>query len=130
MNVLYEECLMALDANVTMMDLNQSKNHADEIFKKFPLTNWGGIKWLDKGVLFQSIDFHSFKSFLLDRELLNEECFVLWGDPTLPILITNLLLVINNIDDVTAVSFDTFIFIKEKCILIEIRHDGSITLGE
>lgn len=129
MSVLYEECLMALSDNVTAMGLNQSKIHADEFFEIFPLTSWGSVKWIEKEILFQSSDFQSFYSFLLDYDLLNEECFVLWGDPTLPIIITNLLLLVRNIDDVTAVSFDTFIFIKEKCIFIEIRHDGTITLG-
>ena len=42
MSVLYEECLMALSDNVTVMGFNKSKIHADEFFEMQSVTNAKG----------------------------------------------------------------------------------------
>ncbi|WP_237071922.1 hypothetical protein [Priestia flexa] len=55
--------------------------------------------------------------------------YVIWDEGTLPIIQTTLDKVLKDIDDVTAVSFDTWIFSPSTGYVIEIFHDGEVRVG-
>lgn len=55
--------------------------------------------------------------------------YVIWDEGILPVIQTTLYKVLKDIDDVTAVSFDTWIFSPSKEYVIEIFHDGEVRVG-
>ncbi|MEL4027149.1 hypothetical protein NST89_00625 [Caldifermentibacillus hisashii] len=55
--------------------------------------------------------------------------YVIWDEGTLPIIQSTLYKVFEVIDDVTAVSFDTWIFSPTLGYVIEIFHDGEVRVG-
>lgn len=57
------------------------------------------------------------------------EIYVMWDNANLPCLKSELKNIIKSIDDVTAVSFDTWVVSSDYNIIIEFYHEGEITLG-
>jgi hypothetical protein len=55
--------------------------------------------------------------------------YVIWHEGTLPVIQSNLGKVLEVIDDITAVSFDTWIFSSSSGYVIEIFHDGEVRVG-
>jgi hypothetical protein len=55
--------------------------------------------------------------------------YVIWDEGTLPIIKSDLQKVLEVIDDVIAVSFDTWIFSSELGYVIEIYHEGEVWVG-
>ena len=53
----------------------------------------------------------------------------MWDNANLPCLKSELKNIIKSIDDVTAVSFDTWVVSSDYNIIIEFYHEGEITLG-
>lgn len=70
------------------------------------------------------------RSFL-DQKLneYSDIIYVIWDEGTLPIIQSTLDKVFEAIDDVTAVSFDTWIFSPSSGYVIEIFHDGEVKVG-
>jgi hypothetical protein len=55
------------------------------------------------------------------------ECYVVYSDPEIPIIKTDLYAITANIDDILAVSFDTWIIFDDYSLIVEFFHDGVIT---
>ena len=55
--------------------------------------------------------------------------FVIWSDAVLPILKCTWNKILENIDDVLAVSFDTWLVSEDFTELIEFYHDGEVVFG-
>ena len=118
MNILFEEAVEALE-NVRIL----TSEHSDKVLKKFvssfPFESSGGgrIDWkaIDSKVVID--DINDIRSDLTID--LSSLCFIIWNDASLPVLESNLKDVISAFDDVTAVSFDTWIFIPETINVIE-----------
>ncbi|WP_308728038.1 hypothetical protein [Bacillus sp. MYb209] len=50
--------------------------------------------------------------------------YIIWDEASLPIIKTNLHQILQVIDDVTAVSFDTWIYSQDVGYVIEYYHEG------
>nr|WP_227495998.1 hypothetical protein [Bacillus mycoides] len=59
---------------------------------------------------------------------LESKVYVLWSTGTVPVLYTNLNNALHNIDDVTAVGSDTYLFCPNNFV-IEFYHEGEIIIG-
>ena len=75
-------------------------------------------------------DFEEIKS---SKEILNhvspeDKCLVLWNDMSLPVIETTVASFLKNIDEVLAVSFDTWLVVNSKSVIIEFFHDRLIKL--
>ncbi len=57
------------------------------------------------------------------------EVYIIWDEVNLPIIKTDLFSVIDVIYDVTAVSFDTWLFSVDEKSIIEFYHEGEIKIG-
>ncbi|WP_456297627.1 CDI toxin immunity protein [Haloplasma contractile] len=65
---------------------------------------------------------------LEELNLLNEDVYILWDDGSLLAIKSKLKHIISTIDDITAVSFDTWLFHPSMRISIEFYHENEITL--
>jgi 2-hydroxy-3-keto-5-methylthiopentenyl-1-phosphate phosphatase len=91
----------------------------------FPISNWGRIDWEKVN---KKIDLDGSSNII---EYLNMDGFVyiIWSEGTLPVIKANFRKVIEVIDEVTAVSFDTWLLNPNEKWVIEFYHEGDIIIG-
>ena len=122
-NVLLQECVESTGGE--LLNYDEGNKILEEIQEKIPFRLDGRV------------DFSKFKSKnnIIAISSLSEliknsiEFYVMWDEVTLPCLKSELKYIIKCIDDVTAVSFDTWIVSTDYNTIIEFFHDGEITLG-
>ncbi|NFP90988.1 hypothetical protein [Clostridium sporogenes] len=123
---LYEECVEALKDNYTILGNNDKNRILTQLENKFLFTNYGRIDW-DRVIKKEQVN----DNLDIIEELVrnNTKVYIIWDEETLPVIKSDLFTVINAIDDITAVSFDTWIFSADKEFVIEFYHDGEIKIG-
>lgn len=127
---LFEECIEVLGKDSHVFSDKDSRKIRNEFESFFPLTKWGRIDW---GQVPEQADVNivdDIISFL--NQNMNEYSkvvYVIWDEGTLPIIQSTLDKVFEVIDDVTAVSFDTWIMSASAEYVIEIFHDGKVKIG-
>jgi hypothetical protein len=52
----------------------------------------------------------------------------MWNDASCPIIKSKLSLILDKIDDVTAVSFDTWLFNFDNGYIVEFYHEGEVMM--
>ena len=133
---LYEECIEALGDNLVIYSEEDSINIFNKFENSFPMyyiadSILSRIDW-NKIYLKYTIK-HNLEELLTKIEKHYKEndfeVYILWNEANLPVLKTTLKKVLLNIDDVTAVGFDTWIFCESNNYVIEFFHDGEIVLG-
>lgn len=128
---LFDECIEALNKEDVHVFFNDNREQILSDFESsFPFTKWGRVEWekVSNHVEVNTID--EIISFL-DRNMVeySNVVYLIWDEGTLPIVQSTLDKVFKVIDDVTAVSFDTWIFSPSTGYVIEIFHDGEVRVG-
>ncbi|NJM23482.1 MAG: hypothetical protein HC907_35050 [Richelia sp. SM1_7_0] len=129
---LLNECIEALGDNANVLSNSDTELIFSAFEDAFPITKWARIDWdkIDEKIKFDSSS--DILSYLRDRfspEDLDKHFYILWDNASLPTIKVKLEQILNAIDDVTAVSFDTWIFSPELGYVIEFYHEGEITIG-
>ena len=123
MSVLFDEASAALKEVRVLAD-EESRKVMGQFVSSFPIrtSGSGGIDWnkIDKKVLLNCIE--EIKNQI--NLTLTDSCFVIWNDAAYPIIETTVESIVNAFDDVTAVSFDTWIFISKNNNVIESTPSG------
>lgn len=127
---LFEECLEALKEKNNIMGIFETNKLFNELKREFPMTSYGRIDWSKSTALNQGVYscdyFEQILSSIKDKK---QNVIILWDESTLPAIESTLETVFNVIDDVTAVAFNTWIYLRKSKKVIEFYHDGSITVG-
>ncbi|OZM58680.1 hypothetical protein CIB95_03675 [Lottiidibacillus patelloidae] len=121
---LFDECIEALGDGVTILSDNKSEELYDLFEENVPFTVWGRIDWEKFKNPVNINDFVELTD-LLDSE---EEIEIYWSHDKFPVLKAKFDNIQKALDDVIAVSADTFLYVRGKC-LVEINREGEITLG-
>ena len=121
-NILLNECITALASNANIL----KKEEAEKIYKifkeKIPFLPWG-VDWK------QFKSFQTIESFKKINEIcVNKDFYIIW-DVTLPIIKSDLLSIIRCIDDISVVEPDTWLFSLNYNEVVEVYHEGKITVG-
>jgi hypothetical protein len=129
---LLNECIETLGDNANVLSNSDTELIFSAFENTFPITKWARIDWdkIDEKIKFDSS--RDILPYLRDRfspEDLDKHPYILWDDASLPTIKVKLEQILNAIDDVTAVSFDTWIFSPELRYAIEFYHEGEITIG-
>jgi len=129
----FEECIEALkkEGEVIILSVEESR----EIGKKFKET-------VPIHSSVAKVDFSKMsrkREIIMDEDILeelyknnvnvNEPVYVFWDDITLPVIKTSIKNVINAIEDVISVRFDTWIFCPKERYVVEYYHEGETFLG-
>lgn len=121
---LYDECVYVLGAETKEL----SPERGSEIYKllndSYPFEWWGRINW-NKVSIKHAIDSMDQISHLIPLE---SKVYILWSTGPIPVLYANLNDILRNIDDVTAVGSDTYLFCPNNFV-IEFYHEGEIMIG-
>ncbi len=130
---LFDECIGALRKEGEVIVL--SKEESNEVIKEFkeivPLDSFVG-----------KVDFNQIprkKEIVDDEDILeelyknhvnvNEQVYVFWFNADLPVIKTSIKNIINVIDEVLSVDFDTWIFCPKERYVVEYYHEGETFLG-
>ncbi|PFI39026.1 hypothetical protein COI73_30920 [Bacillus cereus] len=130
MATLLEECIDALGVNIEILEGTEGRKIIRSFENKFPITFWGRIDWdniQNYGNLYNEDEIKVYlqNCFGTDSHLV----YLIWDEATLPVIKTELPQVLEVIYDVTAVSFDTWIYSPDMGYVIEYHHDGDIRIG-
>ncbi|MBP2658663.1 MAG: hypothetical protein H6Q69_1695 [Firmicutes bacterium] len=126
---LSEECIIALRNDYKIYDEKETKEIFTSMLNQFPLTQWGRIDWDNTGIQFKKVGSKELSKLLNSTKNLDMNMYILWDEVSLPAVSTTLERFLNAIDDVTAVSFDTWIFCSESNYVIEFYHESEIRIG-
>jgi len=127
---LLEECILALGDDTKVLDMQETQNTFKAMINTFPMTKWGRIDWGKTDGEFEVVP----KEDILERLCrvyndIDTTVYILWDEASLPAVKTDLKKAIGVIDDVTAVSFDTWFFCPSANYVIELYHEHEIRVG-
>jgi len=132
---LFEECIEALtnEGEVTILSHEQSKNVESSFEKRIPF-DYSFVHYkIDFSQMLRKKEIEMVEDILDELQKnevdIDEQVYVIWSDPTLPVIKTTIKSVINVIYDVLAVSADTWIFCPKERYVVEFYHEGETFLG-
>ncbi|PGM71264.1 hypothetical protein CN957_31040 [Bacillus cereus] len=130
MVTLLEECIEALGEEIEILETNQGKMIVKSFGNAFPITSWGRVYWSNIQNYGDLYNEDEIKVYLQNCfGTYSQTVYIIWDNARVPIIKTNLHQVLKVIDDVTAVSFDTWIYSPDMGYVIEYHHDGDIRIG-
>ncbi len=119
--ILLEECIDVLKKEKDFLEYDELKS--EELFE----TLQKNIKFTEYGkVDFEGISYIKANS-LEELNLENIKILIFWDEMSLPVLQTNINSVIKYLDDVLAVSFQTWLVSLDFKYIIEYSYDSSIS---
>jgi hypothetical protein len=127
MNKLLDECLNALGVEGEIVPEDQRASLIKTLITLFPFTNFGTIEW---SKVRDNIVLNSTSDALIALQKRNKysynDVFIIWDEGSLPCIKSNLDAVFREIDEVTPVSFDTWILnlSPTENYVIEFHHDN------
>ena len=122
-NVLLQECVDSTGGK--FLNYDEGSKILEEIQEKIPFGLYGRVDFSKFKTKYNIIEISSLSELIKD----SVEFYVMWDEVNLPCLKSELKDIIRCIDDVTAVSFDTWVVSLDYNIIIEFYHDGQIMLG-
>ena len=128
---LFEECLELLGSSTEIIENEKDINKiVKKMLSKFPATFYERIDWQNISKKCSISSPNKILSTLKKRgKLDNNQIYIIWSDASLPVLKGKLENVLENFDCVEAVSPDTWLYSPSAGWVIELYHDGDITLG-
>lgn len=124
---LFNECVEALGEDTIILSESASGKMMDELVHAYPIASWGRIDWSKVSKKYE-VALTDVLPTLKDNNInIETPIYLLWSGNH-PALQTELSKIINSIEDVLAVDFDTYIFCPEQYV-IEFYHDGQIMIG-
>jgi len=127
---LFKECIEALGKYARISEKNVSNEILTKFDKNFPFTPWGRIDWnkIQKKIILSSIEDIIPAIKKMEKNPLNI-VYIIGSDPTVPIIESKIDKILEFFDDVEAVSPNSWFYCPTDGWVIEIYHDGEITLG-
>jgi hypothetical protein len=127
---LLDECIEALGEDAEILMNSEKEKVLDALESSFPFAEWGRIDW-DKVSKRENVNTVDDIIAYLENCYQNFDpvVYIIWDEGALPIIKSDLKKVLEVIADVTAVSFDTWIFSPTSGYVIEIYHEGEVWIG-
>ena len=125
MKTLFDECIEALHSNVEILDVNTSTKIVAHMTSLFPFSKYGRIQWSNVENKKESVEIISIKDFID----ISRDVYIIWDNGSHNVLKSSLNLVLENIYDVLAVGFDTWLMDINGNYVIEHYHSGDINVA-
>lgn len=127
---LFEECVLALGEDSRILNSEETKEIFSSMIRQFPMNEWGRIDWDNISGQHEIASSKAILGKLCKiSEDLDLEVYIIWDEISLPAVNANLKKIIDAVDDVTAVSFNTWIFCPASNYVIEFYHENEIRIG-
>jgi hypothetical protein len=128
---LFEECIEALGEHAKVLRQDAAEGILDKFDKDFPLTSWGRIDWdkvNGKKIVSSSIE-DIIPTIIGVKRNPSGVIYVIGSDPKISIIESKLDKILEFFDDVEAVSPNSWLYCPSDKWVVEIYHDGEITIG-
>ncbi|OYD06537.1 CDI toxin immunity protein [Paludifilum halophilum] len=125
---LFEECLDALGEHCEVLSEEKSNRVVEAMCRLFPVAINGRIDWDKVRVKKEIEDLSEISGFT--NTVHDEALYLIWSDGSYPVVQSKMKNVMEAIDDITAVSFDTWLFNPTSSFVIEFYHEGEIIYGK
>ena len=130
MATLLEECIEALGEDIEILENTQGKMVV-KVLKMHSYYTMGRVDWSNIENYGDLYNEDEIKLYLQNCfGTYSQTVYIIWDNARVPVIKTNLHQVLNVIYDVTAVSFDTWIYSPDMGFVIEYHHDGDIRIGD
>jgi hypothetical protein len=130
MSNLLDTCLKVLGPEGIILPEDQVNFLIKTLTTLFPFTRWGTINWIS---VEDYIVLNSASDALLELQKRGKQVggdtFIVWDEASQPVVKSDLITVVREIEVVTMVSFDTWILNPDEKYVIEFHHDNGIRLG-
>lgn len=127
---LLEECIEALQNSSQVVSGNKKTEIQNTFNKTLPLTSWGRINWALLNNKLTITEVQQVVEHLKKSEKdVSSAVYIIWDEASLPVIKSDFNTIVSHLDDVTAVSFDTWLYCPSEGWVLEFYHDGEITLG-
>jgi len=93
------------------------------------MNKWGRINWDNISGQHEIASSNDLLCKLCKISDLDFKVYIIWDEISLPAVNANLKRIIDAVDDVTAVSFNTWIFCPASNYVIEFYHENEIRIG-
>lgn len=122
---LTEECILSLGNDTKIFLAEEKKRIEENLFNNIRLKPWGEFDWdnINSRKIIKNIKITDIKKYVNAIKY-----YIIWDDPSEPILLTCLDKIIKNIDDVTAVSTNTWLMSENRRYIVEIYHETRISV--
>ena len=124
-NILFKECTNLLN-ECSILFLEESEVLFGKIKNNFPFTYYGCIDWNSINFCVTINDIYDIYNIFKDYY----EYYIIWDQKDIPCVSCKLAAIIENIDGILAVYFDTWILSKDTKEVIEFYHEGTIVYGK
>jgi hypothetical protein len=126
---LLEECTEALKGDFRIFSKSEGIKIEDDFFS-LPFTSWGRIDWdLIKNKLLITTKQQLTEALQKNKRSALAPIYIIWDEAKLPIIESKFKTIISHLNNVTAVSFDTWLYCPSEAWVIEFFHDGETTIG-
>lgn len=126
----FERCLRAFGTQARALSQEQSATIVNQFMLRFPFTNWGGIDWSQ---LSSQLDIETVAEIIpalqQARKDLQAPVYIIWDNTNIPCVESRLPEILKHLDEVTIVSFETWLFSPATGYVIEFYHEGDIKIG-
>lgn len=121
MATLFEECMEQLGEQARVMSEKETIRLFDELQDSITFTTYGRIDW-------EAIELKERFSEEIEILPLETRVFIMWDNALFPAIESSLSCIMNCLESVKKVSFDTWIFSPNKFV-IEFYHEGESNIG-
>jgi hypothetical protein len=128
--ILVDDCMKALGKDAVILHKEETNEIFNKLTQRFAFTRWGRIDWSQVKHFTTVNSALDIISVLTDKGKRRDNAiFILWDEAKLPAIKSNIQRVLSHIEEITIVSFDTWIFCPADNYVIEFYHEGNITIG-
>lgn len=125
-DVLFQECKSVLN-RCTILSMNESKEVFSRFENLYPILSSGSIDWKNfKGKLIKITSVSELSNYINKLS----KYYILWDKSNVPCILCDFYKILEKIDDVLAVSFNTWLLSMDYKEVIEFYHLGNITIGK
>ena len=124
-NTLFQKCIDCFN-NFEILSLESTEEIFNRLVESFPITFYGSIDWSK----FNGIINTEGMPYLYQTLNLKNKYYILWDMQDTPAIICDLFTILNNIYDVLAVSFNTWLLSLNENEIIEFYHGSKVTYGK
>ena len=122
---LVEECILALGDNIHVYEGKYKERIIQEFCSYIPMTSWFSFDWnkISNKKTIENLD-----------DIINlypdlDRCYIIWDYVKTPIILCDFIKIVEHVDDVTAVSTNTWLMSEDRKYFIEIYHETKISIA-
>ncbi|WP_078554353.1 hypothetical protein [Bacillus alkalicellulosilyticus] len=124
--------LFPKESNVEILDEVESDKIESNMTDCFPIASWGRIDWeeVDNKIIFTTKDILNIPTVLSNKSFdITVPVYLIVGKYKYPVVKTNLLTILDCIEDVIYMGPDQWFFCPSLRYVVEIDHDDIVSIG-